>query len=189
MEDDLTARGIVPATFDWPQRAKHFIYAHGGSLNPEDGSLITSNAIREAANRLDEALKAVSEGSFKPDREKDEVTYALGTPEHTGHVRGMGVVPWKHGFSVDIETYRSRSRKKAKQEDKMRALEQRIAWIEGVMAGSSQAHQQEARSAANLESSPGSNAVTASLPRSTQPEVNPQWLRTNQNITRWMTSP
>jgi len=93
MEDDLTARGIVPATFDWPQRAKHFFYAHGGSLKPEDGSLITSDAIREAANRLDEALKAVSEGSFKPDREKDELTYALGTPEHTGRVRGMGVVP------------------------------------------------------------------------------------------------
>ena len=86
MEDDLTARGIVPATFDWPQRAKNFFYAHGGSLNPEDGSLITSDAIREAVNRLDEALKAVSEGSFKPDREKDELTYALETPEHTGCV-------------------------------------------------------------------------------------------------------
>ena len=104
-------------------RAKYFFYAHGGSLNTEDGSLITSDTIREAANRLDEALKAVSEGSFKPDREKDELTYALGTPEHTGRVRGMGVVPWKHGFSADIETYRSRSRKKAEQEDKMRALE------------------------------------------------------------------
>ena len=123
MEDDLTAKGIIPATFDWSQRAKHFFYAHGGSLNPEDGSLITSDAIREAANRLDEALKVVSEGILKPDTEKDELTYALGTPEHIGRVRGMGVVPWKHGFSADIETYRSRSRKKAKQEDKMRALE------------------------------------------------------------------
>jgi hypothetical protein len=110
MEDNLTARGIVPATFDWPQRAKHFFYAHGGSLNSEDGSLITNDAIREAANRLDEALKAMSESSFKLDREKDELMYALGTPEHTGHVKGMGVVPWKHGFSADIETYRSRSR-------------------------------------------------------------------------------
>ena len=61
----------------------------------------------------------------------------------------MGVVPWEHGFSVDIETYRSRSRKKDEQEDKMRALEQRIASIEGAMAGSSQAHEQVARSAAN----------------------------------------
>ena len=71
----------------------------------EDDSFVTSDAIREAANKLDEALKAVSEGSFKPNREKDELTYTLGTPEHTGHVRGMGVVPWKHGFSADIDTY------------------------------------------------------------------------------------
>ena len=34
------------------------------------------------ANRLNEALKAMSEGSFKPDREKNELTYDLGTPKH-----------------------------------------------------------------------------------------------------------
>ena len=100
-------------------------------------------------------LKAVSEGSFKSDREKDELTYALGTPEQTGRVRSMGVVPWKHGFSADIETCRSRSRKKSEQEDKMRALEQKIASIEGAMAASQQ-QQEEARSAAHLESSPSS---------------------------------
>ena len=73
----------------------------------EDGSFVTSDAIREAANKLDDALKAMSEGSFKPDREKDELMYALGTPENTGRVRGMGVVPWKHGFSADIDTNQS----------------------------------------------------------------------------------
>ena len=73
----------------------------------EDGLFVTSDAIREAPNKLDGTLKAVSEGSFKPDREKDELMYALRTPEHTGRVRGMGVVPWKHGFSGDIDTYRS----------------------------------------------------------------------------------
>ena len=123
MEDDLVARGIVPATFNWPLRAKHYFYAHGGSLNMEDGSFVTSDAIREAADRLDVALKTVSEGSFKSDREKDELTYALGTPEQTGRVRGMGVVPWKHGFSGDIETYRSWQRRKAEVAEKVRALE------------------------------------------------------------------
>ena len=34
----------------------------------EDGSFVTSDAIREAADRLDVALKAMSEGSFKSDR-------------------------------------------------------------------------------------------------------------------------
>ena len=102
----------------------------------EDGSFVISDTIREAANKLDDTLKAVSEGRFKPDREKDELTYALGTPEHTRCVRGMGVVPWKHGFSADIETYRSRSRRKAEQEEKMPALEERVASIEGAMAAS-----------------------------------------------------
>ena len=55
----------------------------------EDGSFVTSDAIRKVADRLDVALKAVSEGSFKSDREKDELTYALGTLEHTGRVQGM----------------------------------------------------------------------------------------------------
>jgi hypothetical protein len=136
MEDNLISRGIVLATFNWPLRTKHYFYAHGGTLNMEDGSFITSDAIREAANRLDVALKAVSEGSFKLDREKDELMYALGTPKHKGRVRGMVVVPWKHGFSADIETYQSRQKRKAEQEEKMRALEERVASIEGAMVAS-----------------------------------------------------
>ena len=31
MEDDLIARGIILATFNWPLRAKHYFYAHGGT--------------------------------------------------------------------------------------------------------------------------------------------------------------
>jgi hypothetical protein len=129
MEEDLMARGIIPTTFNWPLQAKHFFYAHGGTLNMEDGSFVTTDRIRKAADRLDTALKAVAEGTLKPDREKYELTYTLGTPEHTTRVRGMGVVPWKHGFSADIDTYRSRCRRKAEQEEKMRALVERVASI------------------------------------------------------------
>ena len=115
----------------------------------EDGSFV----IREAADRLDVALKAVSAGSFKSDREKDELAYALGTPKHTGRVRGMCVVPWKHGFSGDIETYRSRQRRKAEVAEKVRALEERVASIEGALTASQQ-QPPEARSTAQLETSP-----------------------------------
>jgi hypothetical protein len=107
MEEDLIARGIEPATFNWPLRAKYYFYAHGGTLNMEDGSFVTSDRIREVTDKLKTALVAIAEGILKPDREKDEMTYALGTPEHTWCVRGMGVVPWKIGFNGDIETYRS----------------------------------------------------------------------------------
>jgi hypothetical protein len=113
----------------------------------EDGSFVTTDRIRESANRLVTALKAVAEGTLKPEREKDELTYALGTPEHTGCVPGMGVVPWKHGFSA----YQSRCRRKAEQEDKMHALEELVASIEGAMAASQRL--QEAPSAPNMESS------------------------------------
>jgi hypothetical protein len=41
---------------------------------------------RKAADRLDTILKAIAEGSLKPDREKDELAHALGTPEHTRRV-------------------------------------------------------------------------------------------------------
>jgi hypothetical protein len=56
----------------------------------------------------------------------------------------MGVVPWKLGFSGDIETYQSRCRRKAEQEEKVCALEERVASIEGALAASHR--QQEAPS-------------------------------------------
>ena len=65
----------------------------------------------------------------------------------------MGVVPWKHGFSGDIEMYRSRQRKKAEVAEKVRALEEQVASIEGALTASQQ-QPPEARSTAQLETSP-----------------------------------
>nr|AAT47069.1 hypothetical protein [Oryza sativa Japonica Group] len=39
MEASLIERGIEPATANWPERSKFWYYAHGGTLNPADGSL------------------------------------------------------------------------------------------------------------------------------------------------------
>lgn len=130
MESDLLAKGIEPMTLRWTKLAKWYFYAHGGKINPDDGALITSEYLQEAVNKLETALKAKAEGNFMPNREKDELTYALGNPEHTGRVRGMGIIPWKHGFSEDLETYRSRSRSKTAQEEQFRSLEERVAATE-----------------------------------------------------------
>jgi hypothetical protein len=70
-------------TFNWPLRAKYYFYAHEGTLNMEDGSFMTSDQIREVTDKLDTALKAIAEGTLKPDREKDELAYTLRTPKHT----------------------------------------------------------------------------------------------------------
>ena len=64
----------------------------------------------------------------------------------------MGVVPWKHRFSGDIEMYRSRQRRKAEVAQKVRALEEQVATIEGAHA-TSQQQPLEARSVAQLETS------------------------------------
>ncbi|RLN24396.1 hypothetical protein C2845_PM07G09580 [Panicum miliaceum] len=155
-------------TFNWP--LLYFFYAHGGTLNIDDGSFVTTDSIREAANRLDAALNATVEGKLKHKGEEDELTYALETPEHTRCARGMGMVPWKHGFSADIETYRSRCRRKAEQEEKMRALEERLASIEGVLTASQR--QQEAPSATNQESRPAGSqrrSIVASTEHPTDP--------------------
>ena len=60
---------------------------------------------------------------FTPNRENDELTRALGNPEHPGRTRGMGVIPWYEGFSDWNDDYRSRARKKM-EEEKKRKLEE-----------------------------------------------------------------
>ena len=34
-EADLIAKGITPETSSWPDRSKHWFYAHGGSVDPQ----------------------------------------------------------------------------------------------------------------------------------------------------------
>ena len=92
-EQDLVLRGIVPPTLDWPKRAKHYYFAYGGKLNPEDGSLLPGDQIRETTAHLVELIRLAAEGSFVPDQENDELTMAIGTKEHPGRCRGKGVAP------------------------------------------------------------------------------------------------
>nr|AAU44319.1 putative polyprotein [Oryza sativa Japonica Group] len=130
MEASLIERGIEPATANWPERSKFWYYAHGGTLNPADGSLVFGYQIQEAARRLTDAVEASSQGMFRPDRDRDELTLALQTPEHPGRTRGKGVIPWKIGFKEDIHTYRSRMRSKRDTEAKIADLEFRVSSYE-----------------------------------------------------------
>jgi hypothetical protein len=130
MEASLIERGIEPATANWPERSKFWYYAHGGTLNPADGSLVFGYKIQEAARQLTDAVEASSQGTFRPDRDRDELTLALQTPEHPGRTRGKGVIPWKIGFKEDIHTYRSRMRSKRDTEAKIADLEFRVSSYE-----------------------------------------------------------
>jgi hypothetical protein len=48
---------------------------------------------------MEELAKMQKKGLFVPDREKDMLTAAIGTPEHPGRVRGISsTLPWGKAF-------------------------------------------------------------------------------------------
>ena len=60
----------------------------------------------------------------------DELTEALGNPEHPGRTRGTpDSIPWVHGFP-DIGGYRSRERKSKVEVSEIQKLNARIAKLE-----------------------------------------------------------
>jgi hypothetical protein len=62
-------------------------------------------------------------GLFMPDREKDMLTAAIGTPEHSGRVRGISsTLPWVKAFREHRSSYKKRDHYKKQLEDKMREI-------------------------------------------------------------------
>ena len=61
---------------------------------------------------------------FQPNRENDELTRALGNPEHPGRTRGKGAISWFEGFSDWNADYRTRARKKIAEEKKRKMEEE-----------------------------------------------------------------
>ena len=80
---------------------------HGGKLDPETREAVVGETIRRVAQRLFDIIDASASGAFVPNREKDELTYALETPEHPKRMRGKGLISWWHGFPEDAASYRS----------------------------------------------------------------------------------
>jgi hypothetical protein len=51
---DLIAKGIISAVFHWPVRSKNWYYAHGGTLNPDDGTLEYPAHVTREGTRVNE---------------------------------------------------------------------------------------------------------------------------------------
>src|SRR3954465_78883 len=94
-EQDLIDRGIRPETWNLSERAKNWFFGAGGTLDPEKGKCVwTDKKLDLPAKKIQEFFAASTEGTFVPDRENDELTQALGNPEHPGQTRGTtGCVP------------------------------------------------------------------------------------------------
>jgi hypothetical protein len=127
MEQDLITKGIISVVFHWPSRSKNWYYAHGGRLNLDDGTLEFPPTLREKALELMKQKEEVRASRLRVDREMDELTMALANPEHPGRCRGYGVVLWKYAFKGNLDSYKSRKRRKEREEKHLRQMmEQRL---------------------------------------------------------------
>jgi hypothetical protein len=61
-------------------------------LNPDDGILEFPPTLQEKELELMNKIEDVKASRLKVDREMDELTMALGNPEHLGRCRDYGVV-------------------------------------------------------------------------------------------------
>jgi hypothetical protein len=59
-------------------------------------------------------------GLFQSDRENYQLKKALGNPEHTGRIHGVGSqMSWKHGIPKDSTIYKKHDRYKKTLEEKI----------------------------------------------------------------------
>ena len=82
--------------------------------------------LQRAVERMAYAQGLVESGRWQPNRDRDELTYALESAKHGGRTRGYGELSWVHAFPKEKETYRSRQRKKDEEAERMRMMEKII---------------------------------------------------------------
>ena len=130
-ENDLIDKGIEPETRRWPDRCRTWFFGVGGKLDPVTGKCVwTNEQLNTPIEKLQEYIEKAQQGTFVPDRENDELTEALGNPEHPGRTRGTpGSLSWKAGFP-DAGGYKRRERKKKKELTQLQALHARVQAIE-----------------------------------------------------------
>lgn len=133
-EAKLMEAGITPQTWDWPDRSKFWLFAHGAGLDPKTGQIVAKGKWKDKVNaittQLIDAIEKVRKGEYIPDRENDELTLALGNAEHVGRIRALPGVTMKEAWPECADTYRSRSRKKKQDLDRLAELINRVEVLE-----------------------------------------------------------
>ena len=125
-ENDLVDKGVEPETLNWPDHCRTWFFGVGGTLDPVTGKCVwTNEQLRLPVTRLREYIDAAWQGTSVPDRETDELTMALGNPEHPGRTRGTpGSIAWKVGFP-GAGGYKTRERKRKRELSEMQKLNAR----------------------------------------------------------------
>ena len=93
-------------------------------MDPKTGEVSRKANLKGSEEKIIDAIEEARRGVFMPNRENDELTRALGNPEHPGRTRGKGVVPWYEGVADWNADYRSRARRKMEEEEKRKLEEE-----------------------------------------------------------------
>jgi len=121
-EEEERRKAGLPDLFEGiPERGKYWCLARRPRYR--EGKVVFENpTTAEIDERLAQIVDAEKQGLFRPNREKDQLTAAISTAEHSGRVRGVSSsLPWKQAFPND-PGYRKRDRYKKDLEEKMRAI-------------------------------------------------------------------
>ena len=99
-------------------------------MDPETGKCFWTNEQLEIPiKKLQKYITAALQGTFIPDRENDELTRALGTPEHPGRTRDTsGSVAWKVGFP-NAGGYKTQERRRKVEMSELQKLQARVRML------------------------------------------------------------
>lgn len=87
-EKDLRDRGIRPQTEGWDLRAKTWFYGIGANLDQQTGVCVFPKDLATACKELIKAFEETATGAFRPNRENDHLSRAIGKKVHPGLARG-----------------------------------------------------------------------------------------------------
>ena len=112
------AAGLPTLSEQLGERAANWLRARK-PRETETGVSFDDPIVEEAAKNIYTMAAKQSEGTFKPQRERDILTAGLGNPEHPGRVRGISSKEgWKEGFGPQWEgLYKKRDRYKEEMAD------------------------------------------------------------------------
>ena len=96
-------------------------------MDPKACLVSKKASLKGAEEKLLEAIEDARMGVFTPNRENDELTRALGNPEHPGRTRGKGIIPGYEGFS-DWNVGWKRAKRRLRRRSRGRWRRRRGSW-------------------------------------------------------------
>nr|BAD33694.1 hydroxyproline-rich glycoprotein-like [Oryza sativa Japonica Group]BAD34162.1 hydroxyproline-rich glycoprotein-like [Oryza sativa Japonica Group] len=113
----MRKKGQLVPMEEWTQRSRNWVRARTPKITDEGKVSFEDPELQSIADKIENLSSSQKKGFFKPKREKDVLSTALGTPEHGGRVRGVSSkMSWKEGFKHDPHKKREAYKDKLRDE-------------------------------------------------------------------------